>query len=297
MTDKVTGPHELQTVPAKALAQDMARRAAYSSDRLRHLPIESLELASKLMPFALLRAPIALTEAVLRRVLLPDADEESVNSGVYPGASDGQSDEAFTAPPDARTSVRSMVQELLDRSVRQSPRQAEEANYKRLLLQLVPDEVRIINALSDGKPRAMEHVGAGSMGRSADRQILRYASPIGTEAGVRRPESVPDYIAHLLNLDLIEVGDEDESLREQYEILDTYSEVEDAEAEAKSDSAGSVTKKLKLKTALKEKHTITISDLGKTLWEAAHPDTHTFTIAEQRAAPEIDMDTDLPPEP
>lgn len=295
MTDKVTGPHELQTVPAKAFAQDMAKRATYTTERLRHLPIESLELAGKLTPFALLRAPIALTEAVVRRVLLPDGEEKEVNSGVYPGASDGMSDESFTAPPDAHLSVRSMVQELLDRSVRQSPQQAVEANYKRLLLQLVPDEVRVLHTLSDGKPRVMEHVGVGTMGGSADKILLRYASPVGTEAGVRCPDAVPEYLSHLLDLDLIEIGDEDESMREQYEILDTFSEVEEAEEDAKSEPSTS-SKMLKFKTAVKEKHTVTISDLGKRLWEAAHPDTHTFMIAEQREEPDISMDGDLPPE-
>ncbi|KAA0017408.1 Abi-alpha family protein [Antrihabitans cavernicola] len=294
MTEKITGPHELQTIPPKALVQDLARRASGTSDRLRHLPIAGVELAVKLTPFAALRAPMAMTEAVLRRALLPNGGDESVDSGVYPGAREGQSDEAFTAPPDARLSVRSMVAELLDRSVRQSPRQAEEANFKRLLLQLVPDEARILHALSDGEPRAMEHIGFGSMGGTPDRMVLRYASPIGTQAGVRCPESVPDYLAHLVALDLVTVGAEDETLREQYEILDTYSEVEAAEEEAKADS---LSEKLRLKTALRERHIIAISELGNKLWEAAHPDTHTFMVAEQRQDPEIDFDEDLPPEP
>lgn len=296
MTEKITGPHELQTVPPKALAQGLARRALFTSSRLRQLPVDGLDLAARLTPFGVLRAPIAMTESILRRTLQLDGDDGSMDTGVYPGARDGETDEAFTAPPDATLSVRSMVEELLDRSVRQSPRQAEEANHKRLLLQLVPDEVRILHALSDGQPRAMEHIGPGSMGGSPDRMVLRYASPVGVHAGVRCPDAVPDYLAHLIGMDLVTVGPEDESLREQYEILDTFGEVEEADTEAKSDTAG-VGKKLKLQTVLHEKHTITISERGAKLWKAAHPDTHMFVVADQRGEPEIDMDHELPPEP
>lgn len=52
-----------------------------------------------------------------------------------------------------------------------------------------------------------------------------------------------------------------------------------------------------MKTALRQRHTITISELGARLWAAADPDTHTFMVAEQREDPEIDLDDELPPEP
>ncbi|TSD99476.1 DUF4393 domain-containing protein [Skermania sp. ID1734] len=291
--DRVSGPHELQPVPIKVFAQDIVRRLGYTSTRLRYMPVESLEFAGRLVPFGLLRRPIAITEEVLRQVLDVGA-EDRPESEIYPGESHG--DEAFTAPPDAHASVRSIVQELLDRSIRQSPGQAKEANYKRLLLQLVPDEARILHGLSDGKPRALINVGVGTLGGSADHLVGHYFSSVGSEVGVRCPEAVPDYIEHLLDLGLVETGPEDESLREQYEILQTYPEIEEAEADAKSEAAG-VTNKLRLKATQIEKHTVSISQRGKSLWDYAHPDTHTFTIAEQRGEPEVDMSHDLPPEP
>ena len=295
MTDEITGPHEFQTVPPKAAAQGLMRRVRGTSNRLRHLPIDGVGLAARLAPFDALRAPLEMTESILRRTLEPHGNDGSPGS-VYPGPRDGKSDETFTAPPDAQMSVRSMVEELLDRSVRQSPRQAEEANFKRLLLQLVPDEVRILHALSDGQPRAMEHIGAGPRGGTPVHPVLRFASPIGVQAGVRCPDAVPDYLAHLVGLDLVTVGPEDTELREQYEILETFTEVETAEGEAKTESSG-VGNMLKFQTVLHERHTIAISARGARLWQAANPDTHAFVVAEQRDEPEVDMSQELPPEP
>jgi hypothetical protein len=125
---------------------------------------------------------------------------------------------------------------------------------------------------------------------------LRYASPVGTEAGVRCLDAVPEYIENLIKLNLVDVGPEDESLREQYEILDTVEEIEAAEARSK-EASKSLGKRLKLKTARMERHTITISERGKDLWDAANPDTHRYVKAQQWEEPEVDMSEDLPPEP
>lgn len=291
------GPHELQPLPPIALIRRIARQAAYTSNRLRHIPIESLEFAARLSPFATVRTSLAVTEALMRRALgVAENSADTVAPRLYPGARQGQDREAFTAPPDARMSVHAMATELLDRSVRQSPRQAVEANQKRLLLQLVPDEARILHVMADGKPRVMEYVGPGTIGLSMDQVLLRYASPVGTEAGVRCLDAVPEYIEHLVKLNLIDVGPEDESLREQYEILDTFDAIEAAETRSKEAST-SIGKRLKLKTARMERHTITISERGRDLWEAANPDTHRYVKAEQWEEPEIDMSRDLPPEP
>ncbi|WP_185981591.1 Abi-alpha family protein [Skermania sp. ID1734] len=290
--NRVTGVHELQTIPPVALARGIIRRAGSASVRLRALPIDGLEVAARFVPFATVRSSIAMTEGILRQMLGSEDAKKAEASKLYPGETERIRGDAFTAPPDARTSVRSMVHDLLDRSVRQSPEQALEASYKQVLIQLVPDEARILHTLADGKPRAMEHIGTGRLGGSADRMLRRYISSVGTEAGVRCPDLVPKYLAHLLDLDLIEIGDEEESLREQYEILETYGEIEGAEEEGKSE-----TSLLKLQSVVKEKHSVTISELGKKIWDYAHPDTHSFAIAEQRDEPSIDMSGDLPPEP
>ena len=255
MTDEKSGPHELRRLPVIAVADGLLGFVGSA-----------------------VRRPLALTESILRQLLRDDS--ETPKFGIYPGATEN-ADESFTAPPDARTSVRSMVHELLERSVRQSPEQAEDANFKRLLLALVPDEVRIINALADGRPRPIIHVGVGSPG-SVDRRLLNYATTLGTDAGIRLPRAVTSYVEHLESLGLVDIGPEDESLREQYEILETYEEIEAADSSASPDS---FIGKLKMKSEKHIKRSITLSDLGSALWHAADPDTYEYQVPDQRDEP------------
>lgn len=281
MTEEKSGPHELHPLPIITAAEGLIGVVGSASRRTRRIPLDALAMVSKMLPGgAMLRRPLALTESILRQVLQAETRTDGAKFGVYPGEAGGANEE-LTAPPDARSSVRAMVLELLDRSVRQSPQQAREANYKRLLLQLVPDEVRIINVLSDGVPRPVLHVGVGSPG-SVDQQLLKYATTVGTDAGIRLPAAATSYVAHLESLGLVDIGPEDESLREQYEILQTYDEVEAAEG---SGSADSFMAKLKLKSPKFEKHTITLSELGRDLWNVADPDTHKFQVPDQRDDP------------
>ncbi|NMN93708.1 Abi-alpha family protein [Antrihabitans stalactiti] len=257
MTEK-SGPHELRRLPVIAVADGLLGLVGSA-----------------------LRRPLALTESILRQLIREDSERPKFD--IYPGATE-HVDESFTAPPDPRTSVRSMVQEMLERSVRQSPAQAETANYKRLLLALVPDEVRIINALADGRPRPIIHVGIGSPG-SVDRRLLNYATTIGTDAGIRLPRAVTSYVQHLETLGLVDIGPEDDSLREQYEILETYEEIEAAD---KSATADSIIGKLKMKSEKHIKRSITLSELGRALWNAADPDTYDYQVPDQRDEPTPD---------
>ncbi|MBJ8347973.1 Abi-alpha family protein [Antrihabitans sp. YC2-6] len=280
MAQEKSGPHELRPLPVVTATRSLAGALESASRRLRHLPIDGLAFAGRMTPIGLIRRPIALTESVLRDVLLSD-ERSSTASSLYPGAAE-RDDETFTAPPDPTMSVRSMLHELLERSVRQSPRQAAEANFKRLLLQLVPDEVRILNALSDGRVSPLINVGVGPPG-GVERHVLDYATTIGTEAGVRRPDAVTSYVSHLEALGLVDIGPEDETLREQYEILETYEEIEKADETAKAKIGMGA--KLTFRSPKHVKHTLTISDLGQELWTAADPDTYQFQVPEQRERP------------
>jgi len=82
---------------------------------------------------------------------------------------------AVTTPPDVAASLTGILHEMLENSVLQSPKQAEEAYFKQKLLQLVPDEVRILAALSDGSPHAVISVGSGPPDAVKD-VVLKYAS-------------------------------------------------------------------------------------------------------------------------
>lgn len=286
MPEPTSGPHEMQPVPLVSATQGLFGRLDRVPRRLRNIPIESLGVLGRIVPGGVLRRPIVLTEAVLRQLLGVDENSEHAESTLYPGDA-GRIDEDFTAPPDPRTSVRSMVHEMLDRSVRQSPRQAEEANFKRLLTQLVPDEVRIINALSDGRISPIIHVGVGSPG-SVDHTVYRNASTIGTDAGVRLPDAVSQYIEHLESLNLVEIGPAEDALREQYEILETYDEIESADEFAAAEAKGTFAKKLKFKSEKHVRHTLRISELGAKLWAAANPDTYDFQVPDRRGNPKND---------
>jgi hypothetical protein len=285
MTDEKHGPHEFRRLPVLTAADGFVGIVGTATRKVGRIPLSGLVFAGRLLPgTGPLRRPLALTESILRQLLGEDSASEGSKDGpkfgIYPGAAE-DTDETFTAPPDARASVRSMVHELLERSVRQSPQQAEDANYKRLLLALVPDEARIINALADGRPRPIIHVGVGSPG-SVDRRLLNYATTIGTDAGVRLPDAVTSYVEHLESLGLVEIGPEDDSLREQYEILETYDQVEAADNSATPES---FIGKLKMKSEKHIKKTIALSDLGRGLWKAAHPDTYEFQVPDQRDEP------------
>jgi hypothetical protein len=267
------GPHEFDDVPLKALATQVTDWLGLVSKQLRHAPIVGLDLTASLVPGTrVVNEPL---KGFLRRLLRDEVASTPEVRDLY-GDLDQSEDEAFTAPPDPRASVRSMVQEMLERSMLQSPKQAKEAQFKRIVMQLVPDEVRILNAMADGRPHPAIDAGVGFAGAGVDDAIVRYASTVGIEAGVRWPDQVPVYVAHLKALNLIDLGPADDQLRERYEILETEPAVTDADEAADSRDSESVLHKLSLRKSKHERYTITISDTGRQLWDFADPDTHDY---------------------
>jgi hypothetical protein len=257
MTEGKLGPHESRGAGADAL-----RWLDSSTRPLRHLPVAGLHLSAR------------LAETVLRQVFRdPDgADrDDAAPLELYPRPDD----ETMTAPPDPHTSLRSMVHEMLERSMLQSPRQAKEANFKRLLLQLVPDEVRILAALADGTHHPVITVGFGPPG-SAGEVVLRYASTVGRRAGVRCPENVPSYLAHLEALGLVAIGPEEEDLAEEYEVLEAQRQVRQADDAAAA--TGSAVDRLSFKSVRHARHAVCFSDLGRDLWDMAQPDVREYQV-------------------
>lgn len=253
MTEGKLGPHESRGAPADAL-----RWLDSSTRPLRHLPVAGLHLSAR------------LAETVLRQVFR-DPGDDAAPLELYPRPDD----ETMTAPPDPHTSLRSMLHEMLERSMLQSPRQAKEANFKRLLLQLVPDEVRILASLADGTCYPVITVGFGSPG-SVGEVVLRYASTVGLRAGVRCRENVPSYLAHLEGLGLVVIGPEEEDLAEEYEVLEAQRQVRQADDAAASN--GSVTDRLSFKSVRHARHAVCFSDLGRELWDMAQPDVREYQV-------------------
>jgi hypothetical protein len=159
--------------------------------------------------------------------------------------------------------LRAGMAELLNRSANANAQTSREFLYTAVLRQLVPDEARIIAALVDGAPRPLIHVAVRNAIGGTARTVLANASTVGKNAGVAAPELVPTYMTRLYRLGLVDVGEEDPGLGDEYDILLTDPTVRNAVAEAKRPRI--------------LRHTVRISVLGRTFWAECDP-----TIGGQR---------------
>jgi hypothetical protein len=150
-----------------------------------------------------------------------------------------------------------VLAELLDRSIEQSPEQAKRDTFLVILHQLVPDEARILAALSDGGSHPAIHVTAGSTLGSSTRRVLSNLSSVGQAAGVQLREMTPHYISHLLELGLVELAPEDPDLALKYEILESHTQIRDAIARIGREQKGK---------ARIVRRTVRLTALGRDLW-------------------------------
>lgn len=168
-----------------------------------------------------------------------------------------------TTPGDStRPNPAVRLQALIDRSLNLNPEQAEQLLYSQILDQLVPDEARILAALSDGGHIAICHVDATSRLGTHSERMLSYASRVGNEAGVILNDVVPYYLSHLVSLGLLETGPEDKTITSKYEMLETNSQVRKLSERIEND--------LGMKPRL-VRHTARLSELGARLWQAGQP--------------------------
>lgn len=151
-----------------------------------------------------------------------------------------------------------LLRQLLDRSMYTSPDKSRDALYLNLLSSLVPDEARILAALSDGSAYPVIHVAEPGTG-GAPVFALKNASTVGRSAGVSLPRYTPLYLTRMLDLGLVRLGPEASSMYDEYEMLLTDSAVNIALATARRG----------VRTARVIRRTVRISDLGQELWEAA----------------------------
>src|SRR5882724_7018672 len=158
--------------------------------------------------------------------------------------------------------LRAGMVELLNRSANADAARAAEYLHSTILRQLVPDEARILAALADGVPRPAVDVVVRTTLGGVQRTVLRNASSVGRHAGVSAPDYVPAYLTRLYRMGVVDIGDEDPALAEQYDILLTDSLVRDAEELARKARKGA---------AKIVRHTVMISDLGARFWLASDP--------------------------
>ncbi len=161
-------------------------------------------------------------------------------------------DAALASPTD-------VLQSLLDRSIYNSPDDSLGDLHRALLAAIVPDEARILAALSDGSIYPVVHVAEPSTGTGAV-MVLENASTVGRIAGVSLKDHTPLYLTRLERLGLVVIGPEGpNSMDSDYEMLLADDAVNLAQAKARRG----------IRPARVIKRTLGISALGRQLWEAS----------------------------
>jgi Abortive infection alpha len=172
----------------------------------------------------------------------------------------------LVAPPDGSNpqpdvsapTVEEKMRALLSRSMQDTPSDSRRTLHEVLVGELVPDEARILSALSDGSSYPLVHIAAPGVG-SHLKLVLENASSVGRAAGVALPDRVHLYVSHLRRLGLVEAGPEDHSLKDEYDILLTEPNLRAIIAGIGKGPRG----------ARIIRRSVRMSDLGRELWEAA----------------------------
>ncbi|QEM44532.1 Abi-alpha family protein [Mycolicibacterium grossiae] len=143
---------------------------------------------------------------------------------------------------------------LMARSMYANPAQSRETLHRALIERLVPDEARILAALSDGSVYPVIHVAEPGGAAWA----AQNASTVGRAAGVSLPHHTPGYLTRLQSLGVVTMGPEVESMRDEYELLLTDAAV----------NAALKTARRGLRPPRIVRASVRMSDLGRDLWEA-----------------------------
>lgn len=151
-----------------------------------------------------------------------------------------------------------MLRELLAISSEQTKEQAELAYYSSLIRALLPDEARILSAVSDGGTYPLVNLVALSKLGIQTHVVLENTCSVGRAAGVQLPEMTRGYLQRLMAAGLVETGPEDYALTTKYEILETDDVLRKLINQMKAAGQRSQIKRRVLK----------ISELGRNLWEA-----------------------------
>jgi Abortive infection alpha len=190
--------------------------------------------------FGLIRSGMQVSPGLVPALTQPDAETEE------------RSDE------DAE-SLDAKMHSLLDRAVGQNTATSRQELFHKILDQIVPDEARIISALSDGSASPLLNVYARTRAGLGVEVVLENMSLIGKTANLALPQLTPMYVSHLLSLGLVESGPEDSGMKDEYEILAADTAVLSA---IKRATRGPIPARI-------EKYTLQLSGLGLELWAAA----------------------------
>lgn len=150
------------------------------------------------------------------------------------------------------------MRNLLNASTEHGHDDAQTAFFASIMDKLLPDQARIVSALSDGSTYPLLHVYAGKKIGVAVEPVIECISSVGRSAGVLYLEATHVYIQQLRGWGLVEIGLEDPTREMQYEILETDVLVRKTIADL---HAGG------LRTQI-IRRSLQMSELGHALWDA-----------------------------
>lgn len=153
--------------------------------------------------------------------------------------------------------LRKRMAGLLEQSVEVDRTTSERLLHEKLLAVLLPDEARILAALSDGSAYPVIDVTTKAKLGNGE-PVLSNISTVGRAAGVVALDNVPGYLARLQALGLVELGPADPAHQVQYDILATNQEVAGAQ-----DSVPRGTRLVR--------RTVRLTALGRRFWQACDP--------------------------
>jgi hypothetical protein len=205
-------------------------------------------------------------QRIERAVLGEPADARSVDSravdrraAVPERGADAETPTLVGPAAGQPTALRAAMAELLNRSIDHNREHSKEYLFTGIVSQLLPDEARILAALSDGTRFPVVHVLPRG---GAAEPVLRNASTVGKAAGVAAFRFVPHYLTRLHGLGLVRIEAEDEDLAVQYDILLTEDVVQQAVEHARG--------RRRLAPHV-ERRTVVLSELGEQFWRACDP--------------------------
>ncbi|TCP51885.1 uncharacterized protein DUF4393 [Tamaricihabitans halophyticus] len=159
--------------------------------------------------------------------------------------------------------LRAGMAELLGRALESDAAESKQYLYQGMLRRLVPDEARILAALSDGTVYPVLDVAVRAAFGQQKELVLRNASTVGRAAGVALVEDAHVYLGRLLELGLAERGPARDSLETEYEVLRADPVVRAAEERARE--LGNRAPRL-------IRGSVQLSPLGKDFWAACAPE-------------------------
>jgi hypothetical protein len=128
--------------------------------------------------------------------------------------------------------LRALGAELLRQSADVTEDEEIHPAYARILTELAPDEARILRLLARDGPQPTVDVRAANLIGVGSQLIARRLNMIGTEAGLRHPRRVPQYLNNLDRLGLIWFSDDALDDPQRYQVLeaqpDTMAAIEQA---------------------------------------------------------------------